>query len=75
MAQREPRSAAQALYPHLPSAARAERVQRRPSLADAMFPSLSREAKWWEERRKRDQATLVRHLREAVASVRAEKGR
>jgi len=44
MAQREP-SAAQALYGHLPSAAREPVKQRERSLADSMWPGLSREAK------------------------------
>ena len=58
-----PPSAAQALYGHLPSAARPEVEQRRPNTADAMFPAWSREAKardrdqrLWDEinRRNRD---------------------
>ena len=44
MAQREP-TAAQSLYPNLPSGARPERQQRTPNIADAMWPSLSRAAK------------------------------
>jgi hypothetical protein len=38
MPERTPRSAAQALYPHLQSGARNEVEQRRPSLAEAMYP-------------------------------------
>ena len=41
MAQRSEPSAAQALYGHLPSAVRPEVKQRQPSLADALWPSLS----------------------------------
>jgi hypothetical protein len=41
-----PPSAAQALYPHLPSGERPEVKQRRkPNTADAIFPAWSREAK------------------------------
>jgi hypothetical protein len=47
---REP-TAAQALYGHLPSAAREPIKQRERSLANAMWPQLSREAK----QRSRDQ--------------------
>jgi hypothetical protein len=47
---REP-TAAQAIYGHLPSAARPEVEQRQPDIASAMFPGLSREAK----QRSRDQ--------------------
>ena len=38
MAQRDPPSAAQALYGHLPSAARVERPERKVSLADDLWP-------------------------------------
>jgi hypothetical protein len=66
MAQREP-SAAQALYGHLPSAAREPVKQRQPTLGDALWPQLSREAKqreaWQEEYRKRDREALLKALR------------
>ena len=82
MAQREPRSAAQALYPNLPSAERVETRQRGPSLANSMFPSLSREAKarehdqqLWNAIRKRQRDSLVRGLREANANLSRERGR
>jgi hypothetical protein len=39
------RSAAQSLYPHLPSAAREPVQQRTPNISDAMWPGLSRAAK------------------------------
>ena len=39
------RSAAQSLYPHLPSAERPERAQGGPRLSDAMYPDLAKEAK------------------------------
>ena len=69
------RTAAQALYPHLPSGERAERAKGGPSLANSMYPSLSWEAKWWEEWRKRQRDNLVRGLREANANLRKESGR
>jgi hypothetical protein len=62
-------TAAQAVYPHLQSGERAERQQRGPSLADSMFPGLSREAKakeadqqLWNKicRQQRDRAHLAR---------------
>jgi hypothetical protein len=46
-----------------------------PSLANSMYPSLSWEAKWWEEWRKRQRDNLVRGLREANANLRKESGR
>jgi hypothetical protein len=71
MAQSNPPSAAQSLYPHLPSAAREPVKQRTPSLADALFPSLSREAKakerdqaLWDRICERNRANLLRGLRE-----------
>jgi hypothetical protein len=69
-------SAAQAIYPHLASGEPAEVEQRRaPNVAQAMYPRPTKDELWWQERRRRDRAALLRHLREAVASVRAEKGR
>jgi hypothetical protein len=47
-------SAASQVYPHLPSAAREPIKQRERSLADALYPSLSKEAK----QREADQALL-----------------
>jgi hypothetical protein len=51
-------------------------------MADAIFPSLSREQKakdaWQahiDELNKRNKETLVRNLREALAAVRADKAR
>ena len=75
-------SAAQSLYPNLPSAERAERQQRGPSVADSMFPSLSKAAKareadqqLWNKILKRNRDNLVRGLREANANLRSERGR
>ena len=77
-----PRSAASALYPHLPSSERREVEQgRKPSVADAIFPAWGREQKT----RDRDQAlwdricdhnreVLRQGLREAVANLRRERG-
>jgi hypothetical protein len=41
----QPKSAAQSLYPHLPSGEREPSTQREQSLASAMWPSLRKEAK------------------------------
>jgi hypothetical protein len=75
MAQREP-SAAQALYKHLPSAVPEPSTQRRNSLGDALWPSLSREAKQrqsdqalWDAIRERQRQTLRQGLREANANL------
>jgi hypothetical protein len=65
------RSAAQSLYPHLRSANPAEPTQRRAAnLADAMWPSLSREQKakdadqrLWEECCKRARDNFLRAWR------------
>jgi hypothetical protein len=73
-----PRSAAQSLYPHLPSAERPEVQQQRraPTMADAIFPAWSREAKQRDADQalssainKRNRQTLLRNLREAVANI------
>jgi hypothetical protein len=68
----QPKSAAQSLYPHLPSAAREPIKQRERSLGDALWPQLSREAKakerdqaLWDEICKRNRDILLRNLREA----------
>ena len=74
------RTPAQSLYPHLPSADRAPSTQRERSLADAMYPSLSREARakeaelaWVEARNKRNRDNTLKWLREANANLRADK--
>ena len=79
---RKPPSAAQSLYPHLPSAVREPVQQRTPNTADAMWPSLSRSAKAqeahqrrWDEWRERDRQSLLRNLRETTAALRRERGR
>jgi hypothetical protein len=71
-------SAAQALYGHLPSAARPEVKQRTPNTADALFPAWSREAKakerdqrLWDEICKRQRDNFLRGWREQ----RRERGR
>jgi len=78
----QPKSAAQALYPHLQSGERAERQQRGPSLADSMFPSLSREAKAreadiakWQEIQKAHNKQMAADLRAITAQIREERGR
>jgi len=74
MAQREP-TAAQALFGHLPSAVPEPVKQRQPNIADAMFPSLSREAKrkeaaqawereWARKEQRASNARTVEHLRQ-----------
>jgi hypothetical protein len=80
MAQPKP-TAAQALYSHLPSAAREPVKQAEPRLADALFPSLSRAAKQrdaeqerWDAWRKRERDSLLRHLREANAKAARGRG-
>jgi len=67
-----PPSAAQALYPHLPTAAR-EPVQRsKPnSVGDAMWPSLSREAKAHDTQYQRNKESLLRNLRETRLQMEA----
>ena len=84
MPQREPPSAAQSLYPNLPTSARPEVKQRQPNIADAMWPSLSRAAKakeasqsWAQEWARREQkesnARTVERLRQI--NERLERGR
>jgi hypothetical protein len=63
-----PNSAAQALYPHLPSAQRQPSTQPKRSLADALHPSLSPEAK-------ANEATRQRRRQETLANLRALRGR
>jgi hypothetical protein len=72
-----PKSAAQSLYPHLPSAAREPIKQRERSLGDAMWPQLSREQKakeadraLWDRINDHNKQVLRRGLREAVANLR-----
>jgi hypothetical protein len=73
MAQPKP-SAAQALYGHLPSAAREPSTQRQPkSLADAMWPGLSREAKAMQATRSARRDALLRDLRELNAKIRGSR--
>jgi hypothetical protein len=69
VAQREP-SAAQALYPHLRQGTPKPVEQRRTgSIADAIFPGLSREAKAREAFAKRNRDNLLQALREANANL------
>ena len=71
----EQRSAAKSMYPHLASGERAPSTQRERSLADAMFPSLSKEAK----QREADQRLWDRINERArdrfLKAWRAERGR
>ena len=66
-----PRSAAGQIWPHLPTGTPEPVEQRTPTVADAMFPNLSREAKAqeanqqrWDEWRKRYRDNRLRDLRE-----------
>jgi len=66
-----PRSAAQSLYRHLPSAEREPVQQRTPNVADAMWPQLSREVKAHDAQYQRDKESLIRNLREARLAMEA----
>ena len=76
------RSAAQALYGHLPSGERAGQPERKGSVGDAMWPALSRDAtareaaqaKWQAEQKARN-ARIAADLRELAASIREGKRR
>jgi hypothetical protein len=83
MNNRPPPSAAQALYGHLKSGAR-EPVQRRgePSIGDAMWPSLSQQARQQQAREARAQAELkarskrtAENLQSVLDAIRREKER
>jgi hypothetical protein len=64
------RSAAASLYPHLPSAERAEQPERKVSLGEAMWPDpRTQEAKQPAQSNPRRDA-LLRNLRETVANLR-----
>jgi hypothetical protein len=79
----QPKSAAQSLYPHLPSAEREPITQRPKSIADAIWPSLSREqkakeawqAEWEAEQRRRDKqlAADIRATRLALMGLRRKR--
>jgi hypothetical protein len=58
-------SAAGQIYPHLPSATREPSTQREQSLASAMYPSQTPEARARDEWNKRQRDILLRNLREA----------
>jgi hypothetical protein len=70
------RSAAQSFYPHLPSAAREPVKQKERTLADALFPSLSREQKardadqaLWDRICSHNREVLRQGLHKAVANI------
>jgi hypothetical protein len=78
----QPKSAAQSLYPDLPSAAREPIKQKERTLGDAMWPSLSREQKakeadraLWARINDHNRQVLRRGLREAVANIERREGR
>jgi hypothetical protein len=60
-----PRSAAQALYPHLPSGVRPEVKQSERSLAEAMYPRPSRDQRLWNEILERQRQSFRQGMREA----------
>jgi hypothetical protein len=67
----QPKSAAQAIWGNLPSGERPEVKQRQPSLQDALWPALSREAKQrghdqalWDRINEHNRQVLLRNLRE-----------
>ena len=66
------KSAAQSVYPHLPSAERPELAQPMPKIADALWPALKQptwDERWWAQRRKQERESLLRGLREANANI------
>jgi hypothetical protein len=66
---REP-TAAEALYGHLPQQKPFEAKRAQPnSLAAALYPSLSKEAKAFDKARARDRERLLRNLREARMKI------
>jgi hypothetical protein len=70
MPDRTPPTAAQALYGHLPSAGPEPPQRREPnSIADALYPALSREAKAQDADRERRKQSTLRHLRELNAAI------
>jgi hypothetical protein len=71
VAEREPPSAAASLYPHLRQGTPSEVEQRRaPNVGDAMWPSLSREAKAREAEQQRRKQALIADLRELAGRIR-----
>jgi hypothetical protein len=64
MAQRTEPTAAQALYGHLPSAARPEVKQKERTLAEALYPRPSRDQQLWDEICKRQRDNFLRGWRE-----------
>ena len=78
----KPRSAAQSLYPHLPSGERPEQPERKGTLGDALWPQLSREQKdrdaWQaklEAEQKERNRKMVEHLRAMNARIDARMAR
>ena len=59
------RNAARQIWPHLPTGTPEPVQQRTPTVADAMYPGLSREAKSQEALAKRNRDNILRWLREA----------
>jgi hypothetical protein len=76
------RNAAGQIWPHLAQGTREPIKQRQPSLADAMWPQLSREQKarerdqaLWTEICERNRQVLLRNLRETRLQMEAMKRR
>ena len=69
-------NAAGQIWPNLPSAIPEPAQQRRqPTVADAMWPQLSREAKAGDAQYQRDKESLIRNLREARLAMEAGRRR
>ena len=75
-------SAASQIWPHLPTGTPEPVQQRTPTVADAMFPNLSRAAKAqeaqqqrWDAMRKQQRDNHLRGLRQANANLDKSEGR
>jgi hypothetical protein len=68
-------TAAGQIWPHLPHDDERVAKQSKRSVADVMWPALSREAKAQEAWRKQERQRLLRNLDAAIEAVRREKGR
>jgi hypothetical protein len=78
----QPKSVASQIWPHLSQGTHEPIKQRERSLADAMWPQLSREAKakeadqrLWTRINEHNREVLRRGLREAVANIERREGR
>jgi hypothetical protein len=69
------RSAAGQIYPHLPSAERTERPERKGSVGDAMWPQLSREQRATDAAQALWARINKRNIDNFLKAWRAERGR